>query len=109
MNTQKIIILFIINLIAIPILYSQDSGTFTDTRDGHKYRYITIGEQVWMTENLSHRTSNGSSVYYHGITDPDTVQNNEYFGRLYTHETSLTEIIADNFSYHSLLLIDNIC
>ena len=90
MNTKKIISLFFINFIAITILYSQDSGTFTDPRDGNKYEYITIGEQVWMTENLSHRSREGSSVYFHGISDPDTVQNNEYFGRLYAFETALT-------------------
>ena len=27
-------------------------GTFTDERDGQAYRYTTIGNQVWMAENL---------------------------------------------------------
>lgn len=27
-------------------------GTFTDERDGQVYKYTTIGNQVWMTENL---------------------------------------------------------
>src|SRR5574344_2709257 len=27
-------------------------GTFTDARDGQTYKYTTIGDQVWMAENL---------------------------------------------------------
>lgn len=29
-------------------------GTFIDDRDGHEYRYTTIGKQVWMAENLTY-------------------------------------------------------
>lgn len=29
-------------------------GTFTDERDGRVYKYTTIGEQVWMAENLKY-------------------------------------------------------
>lgn len=81
-------ILFSIICLFLTTSYAQTSGYFTDGRDGHKYKYVTIGEQVWMAENLSHRTK-GSSVYLHGITAPDSVQNNEYYGRLYSFETAL--------------------
>ncbi|MDA3853143.1 MAG: FISUMP domain-containing protein, partial [Bacteroidales bacterium] len=30
------------------------SGTFTDSRDNNTYNWVTIGEQVWMAENLAY-------------------------------------------------------
>lgn len=29
-------------------------GTFVDERDGQEYRYTTIGDQIWMAENLNY-------------------------------------------------------
>lgn len=33
----------------------EDSGTFVDDRDGQTYRWVRIGDQVWMAENLNYQ------------------------------------------------------
>ena len=32
----------------------QGRGTMTDSRDGHVYQIVTVGNQVWMAENLAY-------------------------------------------------------
>jgi uncharacterized protein (TIGR02145 family) len=36
----------------------EQSDYFTDTRDGRKYRAVTIGGKVWMAQNLNYKTGN---------------------------------------------------
>lgn len=38
------------------------SGTFIDSRDNHEYKWITIGNQTWMAENLAYLPAINNAV-----------------------------------------------
>lgn len=52
-------------------------GTFVDERDGQVYKYTTIGDQVWMAQNLNY------DVEYSMCYDNNS-ENCEIFGKLYS-------------------------
>jgi uncharacterized protein (TIGR02145 family) len=62
-----------------------ESGTFLDSRDGHRYGWISVAGQIWMAENLDFETDEGWWYY-----ENDAGQSGSGTGRLYTWETART-------------------
>jgi len=58
------------------VIHKIERSTFTDVRDGQKYRTVKIGKFVWMAQNMNYKT-NGTRCY------GNNKSNCNKYGRLY--------------------------
>ena len=101
MNKTKSIVKLVIS-IALAFTFSCSSGgddngggkanTFKDDRDGKSYKWVEIGYQIWMAENLNYR----------GI-EPDTL------GRCYYNDPTYCKTYGRLYNWTTAMVLDAIC
>ena len=68
-------------------------ATFIDARDNTEYKWVTIGTQTWMAENLKFNASGSKCAIYEFDTDFRLVNDNtpfcDKYGRLYDWSTAM--------------------
>ena len=87
-NLKSVVAVFLLVFCTFFDAAAQASGTFTDSRDERSYKWIKIGDQTWMAENLSYKPeSEGWFIY------DNKEENYNQYGCLYTWETAKMSVL----------------
>jgi uncharacterized protein (TIGR02145 family) len=82
-----------------------DGETMIDSRDGTEYRIVTIGNQVWMAENLAYIPFNENVNYPTDQLDPDEVMQKipryYVYNHYYPHRKNVFK--EENFKTYGVL------
>jgi len=85
--------------------YGKQKEQFCDPRDGKKYVYVEIGDQIWMAENLNYNASGSKCGNGSSLSDANTTYCNTY-GRLYDFYDQATAMSVCPTGWHVPSYVD---